>query len=336
VRPNASLKLFGASGFNLQQIDAEFPLELLIAITGVSGSGKSTLVQRTLAPAIREQLGLVTNKPAPYHRLTGVEKIDRLVLVDQRPLGRTSRGCTATYTGAMDEIRKLYAATKMARGLGLTAAHFSFNSARGWCEACKGAGLQKITMTFLPDLQVTCPVCHGNRFNAQTLRVRYRERTIADVLRMSIQEAMAFFDGFAKITQILQSLSAVGLDHLTLGQSSSTLSGGEAQRVRLATELTQTATRHNVYILDEPTTGLHFEDVRRLLAVLRQLVAQDNTVIVIEHHLDVIKSADWVIDIGPDGGEAGGQIVAVGTPEQIADSEASITGAFLRERLGFH
>ncbi len=327
------LRLEGARGYNLREIDVEFPLGTLIAVTGVSGSGKSTLVQRTLAPAIREHLGLVTPRPAPFRRLRGVEQIERLVLVDQRPLGRTSRGCAATYTGVMDEIRKLFAATKMARGLGLTAAHFSFNSARGWCESCKGAGLQKIEMTFLPDLQVTCSACQGNRFNAQTLRVRYRERTIADVLNLPIGEAMAFFSGFARITTILQCLCDVGLDHLSLGQSSATLSGGEAQRIRLATELAQNSTRSQVYILDEPTTGLHFEDVRRLLRVLGKLVDQANTVIVIEHHLDVIKSADWVIDIGPEGGAAGGLVVAAGTPEEVAGCAASITGRFLQPLL---
>jgi excinuclease ABC subunit A len=272
-------------------------------------------------------------KPGPFTSLRGVNQIDKLIEVDQSPIGRTPRSNAATYTGLFDEIRRVFAKTRQARERGFRASRFSFNTKGGRCEECQGQGVRKIEMSFLPDLYVTCPVCHGQRFNEQTLSIKYKDRSIAEVLAMSIDEAAAFFDSFPAANRMLMSLQRVGLGYLTLGQSSTTLSGGEAQRIKLASELARTDTGNTLYLLDEPTTGLHFDDVRRLLDVLHGLVDLGNTVIVIEHNLDVLKSADWIIDLGPEGGEAGGYIVATGAPEGIAAVAGNATGEHLRRVL---
>ena len=323
------LQLLGATANNLQRVDVQFPLETFICITGVSGSGKSSLIHETLARAAIRKLGGVAPKPAIHRELLGLEKIEKLILVDQKSLGRSPRSNPATFTGIFDEIRKIFAATKEARERGFNASRFSFNNKGGRCEACQGHGERKINMNFLPDMRVPCGECRGKRFNRQTLEVRYRDLSIADVLELQISEAKDFFENFSSIHRTLTCLAQVGLGYLTLGQPSSTLSGGEAQRVKLATELGKTRSGRSFYILDEPTTGLHFEDLRHLLSVFQQLVHQGNTVLVIEHHLDVIKAADWVIDLGPEGGHQGGRIVATGTPEKIAQTAGSVTGHFL-------
>ena len=325
-----SLQLDQASGNNLKNIDVRFPLGLFNCVTGVSGSGKSTLINETLAPALRRKLGLSTPFVAPCKSLRGSKGIDKLVQVDQRPIGRTPRGCAATYSGVFDEIRKVFAATKLARQRGFGVSRFSFNSKSGWCPDCQGYGLRRITMNFLPDMFVECTSCQGQRFNLQTLQVRYADLSIADVLAMPIRDACIAFENFSRIHAILKSLEDVGLGYLPLGQPSTTLSGGEAQRIKLATELSQKNTGNTLYLLDEPTTGLHFEDIRNLLKVLQQLVDAGNTVIVIEHNLDVIKCADWIVDMGPDGGVEGGFVVATGTPEQVAEEAESFTGQYLK------
>ena len=327
------LELIGATANNLQHIDVRFPLETFICITGVSGSGKSSLIHETLARAAIRKLGGVAPKPAHHRGLRGLEKIEKLILVDQRPLGRSPRSNPATFTGIFDNIRKIFAATKEARARGFNASRFSFNNKGGRCEACQGHGERKINMNFLPDMRVPCSECRGKRFNRQTLEVRYRDLSIADVLDLQISEGKDFFKNLSSIHRILDCLDQVGLGYLTLGQPSSTLSGGEAQRVKLATELGKNRSGRSFYILDEPTTGLHFEDLRRLLCVFQQLVDQENTVLVIEHHLNVIQAADWVIDLGPEGGHNGGRVVASGTPETVARTPGSVTGAFLEPML---
>jgi excinuclease ABC subunit A len=328
------LHLSGSTTHNLQEIDVEIPLGLFVCVTGVSGSGKSSLVVDTLARALARKLHGAEASPAPYRSLRGVNYLDRLVEVDQSPIGRTPRSNPATYTGVWDDIRRVFAATKQARQRGYSASRFSFNAKGGRCQACVGQGVRRIAMNFLPDLEVTCPVCHGARFNHQTLSVKYRDRSIANVLAMSIEEAAEFFENHETIRRVLATLVDVGLGYLTLGQPSTTLSGGEAQRIKLATELSRGDAGHTLYILDEPTTGLHSADIRRLLTVLHRLVDQNNSVLVIEHNLDVIKTADWVIDLGPEGGAGGGRIVVAGTPEEVARCEASYTGQFLRAVLG--
>ena len=325
------LHLKGASVNNLQEVDFALPLGLLTCVTGVSGSGKSSLVIDTLARALARKLQGAGAKPGPYRTLRGANKIDRLIHVDQSPIGRTPRSNPATYTGVFDEVRRIFASTKHAKQLGYKLGRFSFNNKGGRCEHCQGQGVQRIEMRFLPDLFVTCPVCHGRQFNRQTLAVRYRDKSIADVLAMSIDTAAQFFENHAMILRMLTSLVDIGLGYLTLGQQSTTLSGGEAQRIKLAAELGRTCVGQALYILDEPTTGLHTDDIGRLLGILQQLVDQGNTVLVIEHNLDVIKSADWVIDLGPEGGAAGGHVVVAGTPEEIARCEASHTGRYLSE-----
>jgi excinuclease ABC subunit A len=345
-RPTKSraLELIGATAHNLQNIDAEFPLGLFVCVTGVSGSGKSSLVVDTLARALARKLHGEEAAPraptaAGRHRgLRGVNLIERLVEVDQSPIGRTPRSNPATYTGIWNDIRRVFAGTKQARQRGYGVARFSFNTTQrvpgGRCEECRGQGVRRIAMNFLPDLEVTCPVCRGARFNRQTLAVKFRDRSIADVLAMSVDDAISFFENHEAIHRLLMTLADVGLGYLTLGQPSNTLSGGEAQRIKLATELGRPAAGHTLYILDEPTTGLHTDDIRRLLAVLNRLVDQGNSVLVIEHNLDVIKTADWVIDLGPEGGAGGGRVVAMGPPEEVAAVEASHTGRFLRRELG--
>ncbi len=327
------LHLAGATANNLQDVEVEIPLGLFVCVTGVSGSGKSSLVIDTLARALARKLNGAEARPAPHRSLRGINQIDRLVEVDQSPIGRTPRSNPATYTGVWDDIRRVFAGTKQARQRGYGAGRFSFNNKGGRCETCEGQGVRRVAMNFLPDLEVTCPVCHGARFNRQTLALRFRERSIADVLAMNIREAAEFFVNHEGIHRALMTLVDVGLGYITLGQPSTTLSGGEAQRIKLATELARPAVGHTLYILDEPTTGLHSDDIRRLLSVLNRLVDQHNSMIVIEHNLDVIKTADWVIDIGPEGGAKGGRIVVAGTPEEVAACEASHTGKFLRDVL---
>jgi excinuclease ABC subunit A len=328
-----TLQLGGATANNLHDVEVEIPLGLLVCVTGVSGSGKSSLIVDTLARALARKLNGAEARPAPYASLRGVNHLERLVEVDQSPIGRSPRSNPATYTGIWDEIRRVFAATKQSRQRGYSAGRFSFNAKGGRCQACEGQGVRRVAMNFLPDLEVMCPVCHGARFNRQTLSVRFREKSIADVLAMSVSDAVDFFENHETIRRVLATLVDVGLGYLTLGQPSSTLSGGEAQRIKLATELSRGSAGHTLYILDEPTTGLHSDDIRRLLVVLNRLVDQSNTVLVIEHNLDVIKTSDWVIDLGPEGGAGGGRVVAVGTPETVAQCEASHTGQFLRAVL---
>ena len=327
------LQITGATSHNLQNVDVDIPLRLFVCVTGVSGSGKSSLVVETLAKALARKLNGAESRPAPHQSLRGVSQLDRLVEVDQSPIGRTPRSNAATYTGVWDDIRAVFAGTKQARQRGYGIGRFSFNTKGGRCEECEGQGVRRIAMNFLPDLEVPCPVCHGARFNRQTLAVRYRGKSIADVLAMSVDEAVEFFENHESIYRLVATLADVGLGYLTLGQSSTTLSGGEAQRIKLATELGRPSTGHTMYILDEPTTGLHSDDVRRLLGVLNRLVDAGNSMLVIEHNLDVIKTADWVIDLGPEGGAAGGKLVAAGTPEEIAACKESHTGMFLRSVL---
>jgi excinuclease ABC subunit A len=334
VVKSKSITLEGCTANNLQNVEAWFPLGVLTAITGVSGSGKSSLVVETLTPAIQRRLGAAAPRPGAHTRLRGVSQISRIVPIDQHALGRNPRGNPATYTGALDEIRKVFAATKDAKQLGFSASRFSFNSKEGRCEACLGQGQKKIEMNLLPDLYVTCEACGGARYNRQTLEVKFRNKSIADVLELSAEDAAKFFENIHSIHTVFASVTEIGLGYVRLGQPLSTLSGGEAQRLKLATELAKHDTTDALYVLDEPTTGLHFEDVRRLLAVLQRLADRGNTVIVIEHHLDVIKSADWVIDLGPEGGTGGGLILAAGTPEEIAATKGNETGRFLREHLG--
>lgn len=333
-RRGKSLKIFGAKEHNLQNIDVTFPLHQIVCITGLSGSGKSTLLHDTLYQNLLVQLDRVSqNKPGAIDRLTGVENIKRLALIDQSPIGRTPRSNPATYTKVFDLIRELYATTQDAKERGYKPGRFSFNVKGGRCEACNGEGQVKIEMQFLPDVYVNCEVCNGTRYNQETLEVRYRGKNIAEVLDMSIEEAYGFFSQAKRIQERLATLVDVGLGYIQLGQPAPTLSGGEAQRVKLAKELTTNTTVHTLYLLDEPTTGLHFEDVRKLLLVLDRLVEQGNSVIMIEHNLDVIKNADWVIDLGPEGGDQGGKIIATGTPADIAAHPQSLTGEYLKEEL---
>jgi excinuclease ABC subunit A len=302
-------------------------------VTGVSGSGKSSLVIDTLYPRLAQTLYSAKARPGEHDALIGVEQLDKVIDIDQSPIGRTPRSNPATYTKAFDPIRQLFAQVPEARARGYDASRFSFNVKGGRCEHCRGEGLMQIEMQFLPDLFVPCEVCGGARYNRETLDILYRGKNIADVLDMTVEEALAFFERVPAIREKLQTLADVGLGYLRLGQSATTLSGGEAQRIKLATELARRATGRTLYILDEPTTGLHFADIERLLQVLQRLVDAGNTVLVIEHNLDIIKSADWVVDMGPEGGAAGGYVVAAGTPEQVAQAEGSYTAAFLRKVL---
>lgn len=329
-----SIKLYGAAENNLKNIDVEFPLGKFIAVTGVSGSGKSTLVnqifERVLAQKINHNS---TDKPGKYSKITGVENLDKVINIDQSPIGRTPRSNPATYTGVFDDIRGLFAQTNQAKMRGYNKGRFSFNVKGGRCETCKGDGIIKIEMNFLPDVYVDCEVCHGSRFNSETLEVEYKGKNIAEVLNMTVDEALEFFDAIPKIKRKLQTISDVGLGYVQLGQSATTLSGGEAQRMKLASELHKKATGKTLYILDEPTTGLHSDDINRLLKILQRLVDKGNTVLVIEHNLDVIKSADYLIDLGPEGGEGGGTVVATGTPEEVATNPQSYTGKYLKDLL---
>ncbi len=331
--PTGWITLRGAREHNLKDIDVAFPLGVLVAITGVSGAGKSSLINTTLHPALRRKLLGSGDLPGAHRALEGAEAIDKVIDIDQKPIGRTPRSNPATYTKAFDQIREVFAATAEARAYGFGPGRFSFNVKGGRCEACEGDGVRKVEMHFLADVYVTCEVCKGKRYNEATLRVKWKDRSIADLLETSVSEARQLFAQHRVLSHILETLEEVGLGYIALGQSATTLSGGEAQRVKLSRELAKRETGRTLYLLDEPTTGLHFEDVRRLLAVLGRLVAAGNTVLVIEHNLDVIKTADWVIDIGPEGGAGGGELVAAGTPEQVAANADSFTGQFLTRLL---
>ena len=331
--PGRVLRVRDARGNNLRGLDVEFPLGTFTAVTGVSGSGKSTLVNETLYAALARHFYRAKSAPAPHAGLDGLDQIDKVIEVDQSPIGRTPRSNPATYTGLFTPIRDLFATLPESQMRGYAPGRFSFNVKGGRCEACSGDGLVKIEMHFLPDVYVPCDLCKGKRYNRETLDVRYKGRNIAEVLDMTVEEALEFFDAVPRIRQKLQTLHDVGLDYIHLGQAATTLSGGEAQRVKLATELSKRQTGNTLYILDEPTTGLHFEDVRVLLDVLHRLVELGNTVIVIEHNLEVVKTADWIIDLGPEGGAAGGAIVAQGPPEEVADHPKSYTGHYLRSLL---
>jgi excinuclease ABC subunit A len=323
----------GAGENNLQNIDVEFPLGRFVAVTGVSGSGKSSLIQEILSKALHAELHGAKRIPGQHRGIEGIEHIDKVINIDQSPIGRTPRSNPVTYTKAFDAIRQLFAATPDAKMRGYKPGRFSFNVSGGRCETCKGDGTLKIEMHFLPDVYIPCDTCKGRRYNRDTLEVTFKGHSIADVLEMSIEEALHFFENQPRIARILGTLYDVGLGYIRLGQPAPTLSGGEAQRVKLAAELAKRSTGRTIYILDEPTTGLHFEDIRKLLGVLERLVDGGNTVVVIEHNLDVIKTADWVIDLGPDGGDGGGIVVAAGTPEDVARVAESHTGVFLGDVL---
>jgi excinuclease ABC subunit A len=323
----------GAKENNLKDLDVEIPLGVLVAVTGVSGAGKSTLINEILYPALARHLYESREVPGRHKSIQGMEHMDKVIDIDQRPIGRTPRSNPATYTKVFDAIREVFALTQEARAFGYTAGRFSFNIKGGRCESCEGDGVKLVEMHFLADVYVPCEVCQGKRFNEATLRVRYKGKNIAEVLDMSVREAIQHFGAHRDIMRVLQTLEDVGLGYIRLGQSSPTLSGGEAQRIKLARELARVATGRTLYILDEPTTGLHFEDIRKLLLVLNRLVEAGNSVLVIEHNLDVIKSADWVIDLGPEGGAGGGLLLATGTPEEVSQVEASHTGRYLAHVL---
>ncbi|HEY1317147.1 MAG TPA: excinuclease ABC subunit UvrA, partial [Gaiella sp.] len=328
-----SFLVLGAREHNLKSIDVEFPVGKLVAVTGVSGSGKSTLVNEVVFKALANRLNRTRTKPGAHDTVEGIDCFDKVIDIDQTPIGRTPRSNPATYTDLFTHVRELYSLTPEAKVRGYKPGRFSFNVRGGRCETCKGDGQIKIEMHFLPDVYVPCETCHGRRYNRETLEVRFKGKSIADVLEMSVEEALEFFSKIPKIRRRLQTLHDVGLDYIRLGQPATTLSGGEAQRVKLASELSKVATGRTLYILDEPTTGLHFADIEKLLEVLQRLVDAGNTVLVIEHNLDVIKQADWIVDLGPEGGEAGGEVIATGTPEQVAENDESYTGQFLRTVL---
>ena len=327
------IRIKGASGNNLKDIDIEIPLSCFIAITGVSGSGKSTLINETLFPVLSQELNRSRQYPLPYESIEGLQYLDKIVEINQKPIGRTPRSNPATYTGVFTHIRDLFAKLQESKIKGYKPGRFSFNVKGGRCESCKGDGIIKIEMNFLPDVYVTCEICDGKRYNRETLEVKYKGKSISDILDMPVIEALDFFDSIPIIRKKLKTLKDVGLGYIHLGQQATTLSGGEAQRIKLATELSKTSTSKTFYILDEPTTGLHFEDIWMLLRVLQRLVDQNNTVLVIEHNLDVIKTVDWVIDLGPEGGDGGGEVIGFGTPEQIALIKDSYTGTFLKKIL---
>ena len=327
------LKVYGARENNLKNVDVTFPLGVFTAITGVSGSGKSTLVNDILYTSLANKLNGAKQVPGRHKKVDGLEHLDKVIHVDQSPIGRTPRSNPATYTGVFDHIRKLFAETNEAKVRGYTPGRFSFNVKGGRCEACSGDGTLKIEMNFLPDVYVPCETCQGKRYNRETLEVHYKGKTISDVLEMPVEEAAEFFAAFTPIARHLNTLVDVGLGYIRLGQPATTLSGGEAQRVKLAAELQKRSNGRSIYVLDEPTTGLHFEDIRKLLTVLQSLVDKGNTVITIEHNLDVIKCADWIIDMGPEGGDGGGTVIAEGTPEEVAQVEESHTGRFIKELL---
>ena len=333
VNKKKMLTVTGATGNNLQNVTADFPLGVLCCVTGVSGGGKSTLVLETLWKALSRQLHKAREIPAAFKDISGMQHLDKVVDIDQSPIGRTPRSNPATYTGAFTPIREWFAGLPEAKSRGYGPGRFSFNVKGGRCEACQGDGVIKIEMHFLPDIYVTCDSCKGKRYNRETLEITWKDKSISDVLDMSIEDGVSFFKAVPSIRDKLETLYRVGLGYVKIGQQATTLSGGEAQRVKLSKELSRRATGKTVYILDEPTTGLHFEDIAKLLEVLQELVEGGNTVIVIEHNLDVIKTADWILDMGPEGGTGGGLVVATGTPEDVAMNEASHTGRYLKSVL---
>ena len=328
------LKVLGAQENNLKNIDVSFPLGVMTCVTGVSGSGKSSLVNQILYKRLARDLNRARTIPGKHKGIEGLDQLDKVINIDQSPIGRTPRSNPATYTGVFDLIRDLFAATPDAKARGYKKGRFSFNVKGGRCEACSGDGIIKIEMHFLPDVYVPCEVCKGKRYNRETLEVKYKGKSIYDVLDMTVEEAMHFFENVPSIRRKMETLYDVGLSYIRLGQPSTTLSGGEAQRIKLATELSKRSTGKTIYILDEPTTGLHFADVHKLTEILHRLTADGNTVIVIEHNLDVIKTADYIIDIGPEGGDKGGNVIASGTPEEVAESPVSYTGKYIKPMLG--
>ena len=330
---NKNIVIKGAREHNLKNIDLTIPRDKLIVFTGLSGSGKSSLVNEILYKTIAKEINKSNEKPGKCKSIKGIENIDKIINIDQSPIGRTPRSNPATYTGVFDIIRDIFAGTNEAKMRGYQKGRFSFNVPGGRCESCSGDGLLKIEMHFLPDIYVPCEVCNGKRYNLETLEVKYKGKTIADVLDMTVEEALVFFENIPKIKQKIQTLYDVGLGYIKLGQPSTTLSGGEAQRVKLATELSKRATGKTLYILDEPTTGLHIADVHKLVNILQRLVDTGNSIIVIEHNLDLIKTCDHIIDLGPEGGDGGGEVIGIGTPEQIVKNEKSYTGKFLKKYL---
>jgi excinuclease ABC subunit A len=331
--PSGFLEIIGAKENNLKEVDVRVPLGVMTCVTGVSGSGKSSLINEILYKSLARKLNRSRVIPGKHKKILGIEQLDKVINIDQSPIGRTPRSNPATYTGVFDLIRDLFASTTDAKTRGYKKGRFSFNVKGGRCEACRGDGIIKIEMHFLPDVYVPCEVCQGKRYNRETLEVHYKGKSIYDVLEMTVEEALKFFDPFPAIRRKMETLNDVGLSYIRLGQPSTTLSGGEAQRIKLATELSKRSTGKTVYILDEPTTGLHFADVHKLIDILKRFSGDGNTVIVIEHNLDVIKTADYIIDIGPEGGEKGGRIIACGTPEEVAANEASYTGEYIKEML---
>ena len=331
--PTGWLKVIGAQENNLKNIDVNFPLGVMTCVTGVSGSGKSSLVNQILYKRLARDLNRARTIPGKHKAIEGLDQLDKVINIDQSPIGRTPRSNPATYTGVFDLIRDLFAATPDAKARGYKKGRFSFNVKGGRCEACSGDGIIKIEMHFLPDVYVPCEVCKGKRYNRETLEVKYKGKSIYDVLDMTVEEAMHFFENVPSIRRKMETLYDVGLSYIRLGQPSTTLSGGEAQRIKLATELSKRSTGKTIYILDEPTTGLHFADVHKLTEILHRLTGDGNTVIVIEHNLDVIKTADYIIDIGPEGGDKGGTVIATGTPEEIAESPVSYTGKYIKPML---
>ncbi len=331
--PAGWLTVKGAKENNLKNIEVKFPLGVMTCVTGVSGSGKSSLVNEILYKSMARQLNRARTIPGKYRSIEGMEQLDKVICIDQSPIGRTPRSNPATYTGVFDMIRDLFASTPDAKAKGYKKGRFSFNVKGGRCEACSGDGILKIEMHFLPDVYVPCEVCHGKRYNRETLEVKYKGKNIYDVLDMTVEEALAFFEHVPFIRRKIETLYDVGLSYIKLGQPSTTLSGGEAQRIKLATELSRRSTGKTVYILDEPTTGLHFADVHKLTEILNRLAEGGNTVIVIEHNLDVIKTADYIIDMGPEGGDGGGTVVAQGTPEEVAEVSSSYTGHYVKKYL---
>ena len=326
-----SISISQCSGNNLKNVDLKIPLGKMVCITGVSGSGKSTLINQTLYPALMNTLHSSDRTVKPFKKLSGIENIDKVIDISQSPIGRTPRSNPVTYTGIFTPIRELFSETQDARAKGYKPGRFSFNLKGGRCEACEGDGVIKVEMHFLPDVYVKCDVCEGKRYNKETLSVKYKGKNISEVLNMTVEQALTFFDAVPIIKKKLTTLNDVGLGYIRLGQPATTLSGGEAQRVKLAKELSKTATGRTLYLLDEPTTGLHFHDVSLLLNVLHRLKSQGNTVVIIEHNLDVIKNSDWIIDIGPEGGKNGGKIIAEGPPEKIVKEKKSFTGIFLKD-----
>lgn len=331
--PTGFLRIVGARQNNLKNINVEIPLGVMTCVTGVSGSGKSSLVNEILYKSLAKRLNRARTIAGNHDRIEGIEQLDKVINIDQSPIGRTPRSNPATYTGVFDQIRDLFASTADAKARGYKKGRFSFNVKGGRCEACSGDGILKIEMNFLPDVYVPCEVCQGKRYNRETLEVKYKGKSIYDVLDMTVEEALKFFEHLPSIRRKIETLYDVGLSYIRLGQPSTTLSGGEAQRIKLATELSRRSTGRTIYILDEPTTGLHFADVHKLIEILQRLADGGNTVVVIEHNLDVIKTADYIIDMGPEGGDGGGTVIARGTPEEVAQVAASYTGQYVKKYL---